>query len=261
MSHPSTLKVPAPSTSSLTHSDVPSSLLTRKGNPSPASLISSSKYVGNTDMGATQGRTLNHLHSSYQWAGPTEMSPRRNPSHTPHARNPHTPSERKPRVSGWTEPPSVGTPAVTADTKPGRTCGATRPGRVTSSSNTESIVDTEEVVPLVSGDGATASPAGSRPARLPGPRPSSQLLFGLRRHHWNSNRSGRHLFPGLLPTETRRGSPKRAVKPTGLARRPGREALARSAILTGQAPALVPARPKERALGAVTVIVKKSFWP
>lgn len=183
----------------------------------------------NTRHGGDAGRDPQPPTLSYQWAGPQRDRPRRTPSHTLPTSGTLKPPQKQTSSLGWTEPPSVGTPpGYREPTKPGPHLQPLRvPGRVASSSNTESIVDTEEEVPLVSSDGATASPAGSRPARLPrSPPPPTQLLFGLRRRRWNSNRSGRHLSRSFFLRKRGGVAEARAVKPTGLARRPGREALA-----------------------------------
>lgn len=193
------------------------------------SLISSSKYVPKRDKGAMQVGTLNHLHSVISGRVPKEIAPEEiHLTHSPR-QEPSNPIRSKPRVSDGANPhPWEPRPGYREPTKPGPHLQPLRvPGRVTSSSNTESIVDTKEVVALVSSDGATASPTGSRPARLPrSPPPPTQLLFGLRRRRWNSNRSGRHLSRSLFLRKRGGVAEARAVKPTGLDRRPGREALA-----------------------------------
>lgn len=180
-------------------------------------------------MGATQLGTLNHLHSAITGRVPKEIAAEEiHLTHSPR-QEPSNPLRSKPRVSDGANPhPWEPRPGYREPTKPGPHLQPLRvPGRVTSSSNTESIVDAEEELALVSSDGATASPTGSRPARLPrSPPPPTQLLFGLRRRRWNSNRSGRHLSRRFFLRKRGGVTEARAMKPTGLARRPGREALA-----------------------------------
>lgn len=91
------------------------------------SLISSSKYVPKRDMGAMQVGTLNH---SYQWAGPQRDRPRRNPSHTLPTSGTLKPHQEQTSSLGWSEPPSVGTPARLPRTHKARAApaAATRPG-------------------------------------------------------------------------------------------------------------------------------------
>ena len=154
----------------------------------------------NARGGRGAGRDLPTTYTQYQWAGPQRDPPPRNPSHIlptsrtlkhpkskPQVSDGANPHQREPRP-GYREPPKAG-----PHLQPLRI-----PGRVTSSSNTESIMDTEEVVALMSGGVATAFPPHPRPRSLPArfprsPPPPTQVSFGLRRRRWNSNRSRCHL--------------------------------------------------------------------
>lgn len=80
---------------------------------------------------------------SYQWAGPQRDRPRRNShlTHSPH--EPSHPSEANFRVSDGPNPhPWEPRPGYRRHKARAAPAAATRPGRVTSSPNTESIVDT-----------------------------------------------------------------------------------------------------------------------
>lgn len=80
------------------------------------------------------------------------------------------------------------------------------PGRVTSSSNTESIMDTEEVVALVSVAAAPLVPhaVATRPAPQV-PAPSNPALVRTLAAPLEFKPQPPPFFPALLPTETRRG--------------------------------------------------------
>lgn len=80
------------------------------------------------------------------------------------------------------------------------------PGRVTSSSNTESITDTEEVVALVRVVHAPLDPlrVATRPT-LQVPAPSNGALVRTLAAPLEFKPQPPPSFPALLPTETRRG--------------------------------------------------------
>lgn len=151
--------------------------------PPYLSLISSSKYVPKYKRKGWCRRDPRVPHTQYRLVGPRRNSPSRYTPHTPPlSRNLQTPSRANPKSP--LEPP-----------KPGPHLQPLRvPGRVTSSSNTDSIMDTEAVEALMSVAAAPLVPPWSLSARIPRSPPTSiQLLFGLWRRRWNSNRSHRHV--------------------------------------------------------------------
>lgn len=102
-------------------------------------------------------------------------------------------------------------PGYREPTKPGPHLQPLRvPGKVTSSSNTESIVDTKEVVALVSSDGATASPRDRDPPGSPGPRPLQPSSCSDSGGAAGIQTAAAAIFPGASSYGNEAGSPKRA---------------------------------------------------
>lgn len=115
------------------------------------------------------------LHTQYQLVGPFRDPPQKIPTRTPASvRKPSNTLKNKPQFSAganshqrepracYHEPPNPGPHLQPLSV----------PGRVTSSSNTESITDTEEVVALVwMVEAPLDPPRGRDPPDSPGPRP------------------------------------------------------------------------------------------
>lgn len=167
----------------------------------------------NARGGRGAGRDRPTTYTQYQWAGPQRDSPpARNPSHIlptfrtlkhpkskPQVSDAANPHQREPRP-GYREPPKA-----RPHLQPLRI-----PGRVTSSSNIESIMDTEEVAALVSGGVATGFPPPLPPRVATGPAPevpapSNPGLVRTPAAPLEFKPQPLPSFPALLPTETRRG--------------------------------------------------------
>ena len=220
-----TLEVPAPQQPSPTaHSK--SLHLPLSENPLPGPGLLFKVCPGIAGMGAMQLGTPNP-HSVISGRAPQEVAPKKF-SHAAPTSGALNPLRGKPRVADGANPVHGNPGPVTANPRsPGRTCSryASRGGRRLLPTPSPSW--TQRGVGAGVCDGATASPTGPRPARLPrSPPPPTQRLFGLRRRRWNSNRSGRHLSRRFFLRKRGGATEARAVKPTGLAGRPGREALA-----------------------------------
>lgn len=141
----------------------------------------------------------------------------------PHQREPR-PGYREPRKSGpHLQPLSV-------------------PGRVTSSSNTESITGSEEVAALVSVAAARRAPHAVATRRAPQvPAPSNPALVRTPAAPLEFKPQPPPSFPALLPTERGGVTEERAVKPTSWGPKPGRAARAGAILTKGRASALGPA--------------------
>lgn len=130
----------------------------------------------------------------------TGGSPKRPPqgTHPPTGSGPETPSRPNPSASTR--------PRYRESLMPGpHLQPLSVPGRVTSSSNTESITDTERVVALMSVAAAPlVSPAVTTRPALQVPAPSDPALVWTPAAPLEFKPQPPPFFPALLPTETRR---------------------------------------------------------